>query len=50
MAYTGLRDPPIANDDFATTAPNTPLRFSIVANDTGPDGTILPNTVRIPVT
>jgi FtsP/CotA-like multicopper oxidase with cupredoxin domain len=39
--------PPFANDDFATTTRNTPVTFSVTANDVDPDGSIDVTTVVI---
>jgi FtsP/CotA-like multicopper oxidase with cupredoxin domain len=39
--------PPVAFDDAASTKTNTPIIINLTANDTDPDGTILPNTVTI---
>lgn len=35
---TPVNDPPVASDDFAGTDPDTPLAFSVTANDSDVDG------------
>ena len=39
--------PPVANNDAATTAPNTAVTINVLANDTDADGTINPATVQV---
>jgi hypothetical protein len=39
--------PPIANDDIATTDEDTPITIDLLANDTDADGTLNPSTVMI---
>ena len=38
FTYTIVNQPPVANDDFATTAEDTPVDIPILANDNDPDG------------
>ena len=40
-------DPPVANDDSASTNENTPVTIDVLVNDYDPDGTINPTTVLI---
>ncbi|MEK7184494.1 MAG: Ig-like domain-containing protein [Patescibacteria group bacterium] len=42
-----VNNPPIANDDNATTGPATPVTIAVLANDSDPDGNLDPTTVRI---
>ena len=42
-----MNDAPIANNDSATTAEDTPVTLNITANDTDIDGTIVANTVDL---
>ena len=43
-----VHEPPIANDDTATTLEETPVTIDVLANDTDPSGaTILPSSVTI---
>jgi len=39
--------PPIARDDAATTTVNTPVTILILANDSDPDGTLVPSTAQV---
>ena len=38
FTYTVLNRPPVANNDTATTAEDTPVDISVLANDSDPDG------------
>ncbi|MBK8192339.1 MAG: cadherin-like domain-containing protein [Lewinellaceae bacterium] len=42
-----LNEPPVANDDMATTAPDTPVNIPVLANDTDPNNNLDPNSVEI---
>ncbi len=42
-----VNDPPVANDDSATTDEDTPVTVDVVANDTDIDGVIDPTTVVV---
>ncbi len=42
-----INDPPVANNDSATTSEDTPVDIDVTANDTDADGTIDPTTVLI---
>jgi hypothetical protein len=44
-----VNQPPVARDDFALTTFNVPITINVVANDTDPDGTVVPSTVAIVV-
>jgi VCBS repeat-containing protein len=44
---TPVNDPPVANDDSATTDEDTPVVIDVTANDTDVDGTIDPTSVSI---
>lgn len=53
VAFTGLatdcNEPPVANDDAATTQQDTPVTVAVLANDTDPDGdTLMVGTVSDP--
>ena len=37
ITVTGLNDPPVANDDAATTDPETEITIDVLVNDTDPD-------------
>ena len=43
----GVNDPPVANDDSASTEEDTPVDVDVTDNDTDVDGTIDPTTVTI---
>ncbi len=43
----GFNNPPVAANDNATTPFNTPVTFSVVGNDTDPDGFIDPATLDL---
>ncbi|NJK63354.1 MAG: tandem-95 repeat protein, partial [Synechococcaceae cyanobacterium SM2_3_1] len=38
---------PVANDDTATTTPNTPVSLDVTSNDSDPDGSIDPTTIDL---
>lgn len=40
----GVNDPPVANDDQATTPEATPVTIDVAANDSDPDGNLLPGS------
>ncbi|MDD5264857.1 MAG: Ig-like domain-containing protein, partial [Candidatus Bipolaricaulis sp.] len=40
-------DPPVANDDTATTAEDTPVLIAVAGNDSDPDGNLNPATVLV---
>ncbi len=42
-----MNDPPVANDDAATTGEDTPVTIDVTANDTDIDGVVDPTTVTI---
>jgi hypothetical protein len=44
---SGQNQPPVANDDAATTREDTPVDINVIANDTDGDGTIYETTVSI---
>jgi len=41
VTVTAVNDPPVANDDRATTTPKTAVRIAVLANDTDVDGDTL---------
>jgi hypothetical protein len=41
---TFVNDPPVANDDTAATNADTPVTIDVVANDTDPDGNLVPGS------
>jgi hypothetical protein len=43
----GVNDPPVANDDAATTAEDTPVTIDVLANDTDADGNLDPSSVSV---
>lgn len=45
VIVNAVNDPPIARNDQARTAEDTPLTFNVAANDADPDGNLLPATV-----
>jgi gliding motility-associated-like protein len=47
ITVNAVNDAPIANNDSATTAEDTPVTLNITANDTDIDGTIVANTVDL---
>ena len=47
ITVTSVNDPPVAVDDSASTARNTPVIINLIANDTDIDGTINPGSVVI---
>ncbi len=42
-----VNDPPVANDDTATTDEDTPVTIDVVANDTDVDGNLDPTSVTV---
>ena len=40
-----VNDPPIAEDDLATTEAGVPVSIAVLINDTDPDGSLIPGTV-----
>ncbi|MFN5734999.1 MAG: tandem-95 repeat protein, partial [Flavobacteriales bacterium] len=44
---TPINDPPIANNDLATTNEDTPITVNVTGNDTDLDGSIVPSTVNV---
>jgi len=40
-------DPPVAEDDLATTEAGVPVNIDVLANDSDPDGSLIPGTVTI---
>ena len=47
ITVTPVNDPPVANNDTATTPEDTPVVIPVIANDTDIDGNIVPNSVAI---
>ena len=47
ITVTPVNDPPVANDDNATTGSSTPVVINVTSNDTDIDGAIDPATVTI---
>jgi len=47
LTINPVNDPPVANDDMATTPEDTPVTFSLTANDTDLDGNIDPATIDL---
>jgi hypothetical protein len=47
ITVTPVDDPPVANDDAATTLPNVAVTINVVANDTDADGNLAPATANI---
>jgi gliding motility-associated-like protein len=47
IVVTPVNDPPIANDDFATTDEDVPVIIPVLNNDSDPDGAINPTTVFV---
>jgi len=47
IVVTPVNDPPIANDDFATTDEDVPVTIPVLNNDSDPDGAINPTTVFV---
>ncbi len=47
LAVTGVNDNPVANDDAASTAEETPVTVAVVANDSDVDGTIDVTSVSV---
>jgi FtsP/CotA-like multicopper oxidase with cupredoxin domain len=42
-----VNDPPVANNDYATTTRNTAININVVSNDTDPDGNLDPTSVVV---
>ena len=47
VTVNDVNDPPVANDDTATTDEGNSVTINVIANDTDADGTINPTTVAI---
>ncbi len=47
IAVNNQNDPPVANNDFATTKRNTAININVVSNDTDPDGNLVPTSVIV---
>jgi hypothetical protein len=49
ITITPVNDPPVANNDSASTLINTPVRVDVLANDTDPDGVgdLVPSSVAV---
>jgi hypothetical protein len=49
ITVTAVPDPPLANDDSATTGEEQPVTIDVLANDSDPDGqgNLVPSTVRL---
>ncbi|MGQ3014010.1 MAG: tandem-95 repeat protein, partial [Flavobacteriales bacterium] len=47
ITVTPLNDPPVANDDTATTPEDIPVLIPVISNDTDIDGNIVPNSVAL---
>jgi hypothetical protein len=47
ITVNAVNDPPVANDDSATTPLDTPVTIDVVANDTDPDGNLDPTSVTV---
>ncbi len=47
VSITPVNDPPVANDDAASTPEDIPVTIDVIINDTDIDGTIDPATVNI---
>jgi len=46
VTITVVNNPPVANDDAATTPAQAPVTINVVANDTDPDGNLAPATAN----
>jgi hypothetical protein len=46
ISVNPVADPPLVNDDSASTAKNTPATIDVLANDSDPDGDLNPATVN----
>jgi CSLREA domain-containing protein/uncharacterized repeat protein (TIGR01451 family) len=44
---TAVNDPPVAANDSATTLEDTPVTIDVLANDTDPDGSLVPSSVHV---
>jgi hypothetical protein len=47
ITVNSTNDPPVANDDSASTSEDTTVTIDVVANDTDPDGNLDPTTVNV---
>jgi VCBS repeat-containing protein len=47
IVVQNVNDPPLANDDSATTAVDTPVTIDAVANDSDPDGNLVPTSASV---
>ena len=47
LTIDNTQEPPVAVDDSATTAEDTPVTIDVLSNDSDPDGTVDPSTVTI---
>jgi len=45
VTVLGVNDPPIAEDDLATTKSGVPVSIAVLGNDSDPDGSLTPATV-----
>ena len=45
VTVVGVNDPPIAEDDLATTKSGVPVSITVLSNDSDPDGSLMPETV-----
>jgi len=47
ITVVNVNDPPVANNDFATTTRNIAININVVSNDTDPDGNLDPTSVVV---
>ena len=47
LTIDNTQEPPVAVDDAATTAEDTAVTINVLANDSDPDGALVPGTVTI---
>jgi CshA-type fibril repeat protein len=47
VTVTPVNDPPVANNDVATTPEDTPVTINILANDSDVDGSLVPGTIDL---
>ena len=47
VTVTPVADPPVANDDTASTPKNAPVQISVLNNDSDPDGDLVPGSVLV---
>ena len=45
ITVVGVNEPPIAEDDVATTKSEVPVGIAVLSNDSDPDGSLVPGTV-----